>query len=135
SAAELARAAAAEPAAGQGCGCGAAEGPVDGREPGVPFRQSPRDTGSQPGPSSGVRSCPHPRASFGLGIEAIQPRSGPPPPATRRFPAMTRVHQVLATLGYGDAIGHEVLGIQQVLRDRGYESEIFVETADERLEA
>ena len=48
---------------------------------------------------------------------------------------MTRVHQVLATLGYGDAIGHEVLGIQQVLRDRGYESEIFVETADERLEA
>ena len=27
-----------------------------------------------------------------------------------------RVHQVLATLGYGDAIGHEVLGIQRVLR-------------------
>ena len=32
-----------------------------------------------------------------------------PPPA---------VHQVLATLGYGDAIGHEVLGIQRVLRAR-----------------
>jgi glycosyltransferase involved in cell wall biosynthesis len=47
---------------------------------------------------------------------------------------MMRVHQVLATLGYGDAIGHEVLGIQRVLRDRGHESEIFVETADERLE-
>src|SRR5260221_8998922 len=45
-----------------------------------------------------------------------------------------RVHQVLATLGYGDAIGHEVLGIQRVLRDSGYESEIFVETADRRLE-
>jgi glycosyltransferase involved in cell wall biosynthesis len=45
-----------------------------------------------------------------------------------------RVHQVLATLGYGDAIGHEVLGIQQVLRRAGYESEIFVETADPRLE-
>jgi glycosyltransferase involved in cell wall biosynthesis len=44
------------------------------------------------------------------------------------------VHQVLATLGYGDAIGHEVLGIQRVLRDAGYDSEIFVETADERLE-
>ena len=41
-----------------------------------------------------------------------------------------RVHQVLATLGYGDAIGHEVLGIQRVLRSAGYESEIFVETAD-----
>jgi glycosyltransferase involved in cell wall biosynthesis len=45
-----------------------------------------------------------------------------------------RVHQVLATLGYGDAIGHEVMGIQRVLRDAGYESEIFVETADPRLE-
>jgi glycosyltransferase involved in cell wall biosynthesis len=45
-----------------------------------------------------------------------------------------RVHQVLATLGYGDAIGHEVLGIQRVLRSAGFESEIFVETADPRLE-
>ncbi len=45
------------------------------------------------------------------------------------------VHQVLATLGYGDAIGHEVLGIQRVLRCAGYESDIFVETADPRLES
>jgi L-malate glycosyltransferase len=45
-----------------------------------------------------------------------------------------RVHQVLATLGYGDAIGHEVLGIQRVLRAAGYDSAIFVETADRRLE-
>lgn len=45
-----------------------------------------------------------------------------------------RVHQVLATLGYGDAIGHEVLGIQRALTRAGYESEIFVETADRRLE-
>ena len=44
------------------------------------------------------------------------------------------VHQVLATLGYGDAIGHEVLGIQRVLRAAGYESDIFVDTADSRLE-
>jgi glycosyltransferase involved in cell wall biosynthesis len=44
------------------------------------------------------------------------------------------VHQVLATLGYGDAIGHEVLGIQRVLRAAGYDSDIFVETADPRLE-
>ena len=44
------------------------------------------------------------------------------------------VHQVLASLGYGDAIGHEVLGIQRVLRAAGYESEIFVETVDPRLE-
>jgi glycosyltransferase involved in cell wall biosynthesis len=47
---------------------------------------------------------------------------------------MIGIHQVLATLGYGDAIGHEVLAIQRVLRDHGYESEIFVETADDRLE-
>lgn len=44
------------------------------------------------------------------------------------------IHQVLATLGYGDAIGNEVLGIQRVLRGAGYESEIFVQTADRRLE-
>ncbi len=46
-----------------------------------------------------------------------------------------RIHQVLATLGYGDAIGNEVLGIQRVLRAAGHESEIFVETADSRLES
>jgi glycosyltransferase involved in cell wall biosynthesis len=45
-----------------------------------------------------------------------------------------RVHQVLATLGYGDAIGNEVLGVQRVLRSAGYESEIFVETADRRFD-
>ena len=45
------------------------------------------------------------------------------------------VHQVLATLGYGDAIGHEVLGIQRVLRSAGYCSDIFVETVDPRLES
>jgi hypothetical protein len=44
------------------------------------------------------------------------------------------VHQVLATLGYGDAIGHEVLGIQRALTAAGHSSEIFVETADPRLE-
>jgi L-malate glycosyltransferase len=44
------------------------------------------------------------------------------------------VHQVLATLGYGDAIGHEVLGIQRALEAAGYTSNIYVETADPRLE-
>ena len=47
---------------------------------------------------------------------------------------MPKVHQVLATLGYGDAIGHEVLGIQRALKRAGFASEIFVETADPRLE-
>lgn len=44
------------------------------------------------------------------------------------------VHQVLATLGYGDAIGHEVLGIQRVLRGAGFGSDIFVQTADPIVE-
>jgi glycosyltransferase involved in cell wall biosynthesis len=44
------------------------------------------------------------------------------------------VHQVLATLGYGDAIGNEVLGIRRVLERAGFRSEIIVETADPRLE-
>jgi glycosyltransferase involved in cell wall biosynthesis len=47
---------------------------------------------------------------------------------------MGAVHQVLATLGYGDAIGHEVMGIRRALRAAGYQSEIIVETADPRLE-
>jgi glycosyltransferase involved in cell wall biosynthesis len=45
-----------------------------------------------------------------------------------------KVHQILATLGYGDAIGNEVLGINRTLRAAGYASEIIVETADPRLE-
>lgn len=45
-----------------------------------------------------------------------------------------QVHQILATLGYGDAIGNEVLGIRRALRGAGFDSEIIVETADPRLE-
>ena len=47
---------------------------------------------------------------------------------------MTGVHQVLAKLAEGDAIGNEALAIQRVLRNAGYDSEIFVELADKRLE-
>jgi hypothetical protein len=35
---------------------------------------------------------------------------------------MPQVHQVLASLGYGDAIGNQVLGIQRVLQSAGYDS-------------
>ena len=45
-----------------------------------------------------------------------------------------QVHQVLATLGYGDAIGNEAIGIQRVLREAGYESRIYVQTADPKVE-
>ena len=47
---------------------------------------------------------------------------------------MAAVHQVLATLSYGDAIGHEVLGIQRVLRANGFASDIFVENGHPLLE-
>ena len=48
---------------------------------------------------------------------------------------MARVHQVLASLAYGDAIGNSVLGIQRALRRAGHQSEIYVESADPRLES
>ena len=56
------------------------------------------------------------------------------PPRSDSGVGAIAVHQVLASLGYGDAIGHEVLGIQRVLRAAGYESEIFAEAVDPRLE-
>lgn len=39
-----------------------------------------------------------------------------------------QVHQMLAALSYGDAIGNEAIRIQQILRDAGFESEIFAES-------
>ena len=47
---------------------------------------------------------------------------------------MPQVHQVLASLGFGDAIGNQVLGIQRVLQSAGFNSRIYVDTADARLE-
>lgn len=49
-------------------------------------------------------------------------------------PRAVQVHQVLATLGYGDAIGNEVLGIQKVLCGAGYASRIYVQSAEPRVE-
>jgi glycosyltransferase involved in cell wall biosynthesis len=39
-----------------------------------------------------------------------------------------QIHQMLAALSYGDAIGNEALRIQQILRSRGFDSEIFAES-------
>ncbi len=74
------------------------------------------------------------RASGGGFAPFTAPPRVQPPTSRQRSLPMIQIHQVLATLGYGDAIGHEVLGIQRVLRGQGYASEIFVETADYRLE-
>jgi L-malate glycosyltransferase len=47
---------------------------------------------------------------------------------------MTRhVHQVLAALSYGDAIGNEALAIQRHLRSAGFESHIFAERVHPRM--
>jgi glycosyltransferase involved in cell wall biosynthesis len=42
------------------------------------------------------------------------------------------VHQVLATLRYGDAISHQALAIRRALRAAGYRSEIIASSADAR---
>ena len=44
-----------------------------------------------------------------------------------------RVHQLLAALSYGDAIGNEALAIQAHLRRAGYDSDIFAERAHPRM--
>jgi glycosyltransferase involved in cell wall biosynthesis len=46
-------------------------------------------------------------------------------PAPRR-PAVRAIHQLLQGLDYGDAISNQAVFIKEVLRDLGYESEIFV---------
>jgi len=58
------------------------------------------------------------------GLPAARPLSASTVGAAEAGAAGPAVHQVLATLGYGDAIGHEVLGIQKVLRAAGYRSDI-----------
>ena len=39
-----------------------------------------------------------------------------------------QIHQMLAALSFGDAIGNEALRIQQILKQLGYESDIFAES-------
>ena len=88
-----------------------------------------------PDGSRGAARCRPPRRCWPAAVRAPSVRGDDRARfAERGMSRAPRVHQVLATLGYGDAIGHEVLGIQRVLRGAGYESEIFVETADPRLE-
>jgi glycosyltransferase involved in cell wall biosynthesis len=46
---------------------------------------------------------------------------------------MKRVHQLLAALSYGDAIGNEALTIQAHLRRAGFESDVFAEKVHPRM--
>ena len=47
--------------------------------------------------------------------------------------APRQVHQLVAALSYGDAIGNEALAIQRHLRAAGFESEIFAENAHPQM--
>jgi glycosyltransferase involved in cell wall biosynthesis len=44
-----------------------------------------------------------------------------------------KIHQLLAALSYGDAIGNEALAIQRQLRAAGHESDIFAELVHPRV--
>jgi glycosyltransferase involved in cell wall biosynthesis len=46
-----------------------------------------------------------------------------------------QVHQLLAALSYGDAIGNEALAIQRHLRRAGFDSDIFAEKVHPRMAA
>jgi glycosyltransferase involved in cell wall biosynthesis len=46
---------------------------------------------------------------------------------------MSGVHQLLAALSYGDAIGNEALAIQRQLRAAGHDSDIFAELVHPRV--
>src|SRR5207248_3798907 len=43
------------------------------------------------------------------------------------------IHQLLPNLAYGDAVSNQAVFIGEVLRDLGYESEIFVQYVDEEM--
>lgn len=46
---------------------------------------------------------------------------------------LKEIHQLLPNLNYGDAISNHALAIRDYLRDRGYNSEIFVRYLDDRV--
>lgn len=48
-------------------------------------------------------------------------------------PRKPQVHQLVAALSYGDAIGNEALAIQARLRENGYESDIFADRVHPRV--
>jgi glycosyltransferase involved in cell wall biosynthesis len=48
-------------------------------------------------------------------------------------PSKMAIHQMLPDFSYGDAIGNDVLGIQTVLKDWGYDSEIYAQHIHPKL--
>lgn len=46
-----------------------------------------------------------------------------------------RIIQLLPTISYGDAVGNDTLAIQEIIRQMGYETQIYAENIDSRLPA
>lgn len=44
-----------------------------------------------------------------------------------------RVDQILPTISYGDAVGNCTLGMQKILRDMGFQSDIYAENIDPKI--
>lgn len=44
-----------------------------------------------------------------------------------------KVLQILPTLSFGDAVGNDTLAIKNILKERGYETQIYAENIDQRL--
>jgi glycosyltransferase involved in cell wall biosynthesis len=63
---------------------------------------------------------------------ALELRQSPPRPRAR-LSRRRAIHQLLPDLAYGDAISNQALFINELMRDLGYESEIFVENVHESM--
>lgn len=44
-----------------------------------------------------------------------------------------RVYQVVTTLGYGDAVGNDIIALMKALKQAGYETKVYAETVDARI--
>lgn len=44
-----------------------------------------------------------------------------------------KIYQVLVTLSYGDGVGNDTLAIDRILKEEGYDTQIFAENIDERI--
>ena len=86
------------------------------REPAVPLE-----------PAAGFLRAPPPQRRAGRFVAGRHPEGA-------RGAVMPQVHQVLASLGYGDAIGNEVIGIQRALAARLRLRRFSSRPADPRLE-
>lgn len=46
---------------------------------------------------------------------------------------MSKMYQAVVTLNYGDAVGNDVMAIQQILHEEGYDTALYVENASPKI--